>query len=60
MLAASCQQLNKLDACVVFNCGTGIWNIFMKMSFEKERNSFDYFFNHVTKDTANIIDNATF
>ena len=54
MLAAWCQQLKKLDACVVFNCETGILNTFEEISFEKARISFDYLCNHVTKNTAEL------
>ena len=54
MLAAWCQRLDKLDACVVFNGQTGNWNIFVKMSLEEARSSLDYVYNHVTKDTTEL------
>ena len=54
MLAAWCQWLDKLDACVVFDSETGTQTIFVKMSFEKARISLDYLYNHVTKDTAEL------
>ena len=46
--------VDKLDACVVFHCNVGAWNIFRKMSLEKARTFFDYLYNYVAK----IIENA--
>ena len=53
-MAAWYHRLDKLDACFVYKCETGIYNIFVKMSFEKARITLDYLYNRVLKNTAEL------